>query len=46
MLPLMPFSTLSRTQQFVTEEWSTYFADGATDPASNVQGGWRGILYL
>lgn len=45
MLPLMPFSTLSRTQQFVAEEWSTYFASGAVDDANNVAGGWRGILF-
>ncbi|RMZ91617.1 hypothetical protein DV736_g1145, partial [Chaetothyriales sp. CBS 134916] len=45
MIPLMPFSTLTRTQQFVTEEWATYFADNATDPAWNVSGGWKGILY-
>ena len=45
MLPLMPFSTLTRTLDFVAEEWATYFADGAVDPASNVQGGWKGILY-
>lgn len=42
MIPVMPFSTLTRTQQFVSEEWATYFADGAIDPASNVQGGWKG----
>ena len=45
MIPIMPFSTLTRTQQFVAEEWGTYFAEGATDPAYNVSGGWRGILY-
>ncbi|RMZ82497.1 hypothetical protein DV737_g2006, partial [Chaetothyriales sp. CBS 132003] len=45
MIPIMPFSTLMRTQQFVAEEWATYFADNATDPAWNVSGGWKGILY-
>jgi endo-1,3(4)-beta-glucanase len=45
MIPIMPFSTLTRTQQFVAEEWVTYFVDGACDPASNVTGGWKGILY-
>ena len=45
MLPLMPYSTLTRTTQFVTEEWDVYFADGAADPASDVVGGWKGILY-
>jgi endo-1,3(4)-beta-glucanase len=45
MIPLNPSSALTRTKQFVQEEWSTYFANGAADPASNVAGGWRGILY-
>ena len=45
MIPLMPFSTLTRTTNFVREEWQTYFADGATDPASAVVGGWKGLLY-
>jgi len=42
MLPLMPFSTLIRTPQFVREEWDTYFSGGRVD---NVTGGWRGVLY-
>lgn len=42
MLPLMPFSTLTRTKTFVTEEWDTYFSNGRVD---QVAGGWRGILY-
>ena len=45
MIPLVPASALTRTQQFVQEEWNTYFADDATDPASKVTGGWKGILY-
>ena len=45
MIPIMPFSTFTRSQQFVAEEWATYFADGACDPAWNVTGGWKGILY-
>ena len=45
MLPLMPFSTLTRTTNFVSEEWDSYFADGAVNPATNVTGGWKGILY-
>ena len=45
MLPLMPFSTLTRSENFVTEEWDTYFKDGAVAQASQVRGGWRGILY-
>lgn len=44
MLPLMPCSTLTRTRQFVMEEWKAYFATGAIAPAEQVQGGWRGIL--
>lgn len=42
MLPLMPFSTMTRTSQFVKEEWDTYFSSGRVD---SVAGGWRGILY-
>ena len=45
MLPLMPYSTLTRTTNFVTEEWNTYFTDSAIDPASGVVGGWKGVLY-
>lgn len=45
MIPLLPFSTYTRSQQFVAEEWATYFANGANSPARNVRGGWRGILY-
>jgi endo-1,3(4)-beta-glucanase len=45
MIPIMPCSTLTRSQQFVAEEWSTYFAPGAVADASNIAGGWRGILY-
>jgi endo-1,3(4)-beta-glucanase len=42
MLPLLPSSTLTRTQEFVSEEWNTYFDNGRAD---TVAGGWRGILY-
>lgn len=42
MLPLLPSSTLARTQNFVTEEWNTYFSNGRVDAA---EGGWKGILY-
>ncbi|KAJ4530105.1 endo-1,3-beta glucanase [Exophiala dermatitidis] len=45
MIPIMPFSTLTRTEKFVTEEWSTYFADGAVRQASDITGGWKGIVY-
>jgi endo-1,3(4)-beta-glucanase len=42
MLPLLPSSTLTRTNGFVTEEWNTYFSNGR---AHAIVGGWRGILY-
>jgi len=45
MIPLMPFSTLTRNKQFVKEEWDVYFAENAVAPASRVAGGWKGILY-
>jgi endo-1,3(4)-beta-glucanase len=45
MLPVMPFSTLCRSRDFVTEEWNAYFADGMIAQASEIQGGWRGVLY-
>ncbi len=45
MIPLMPFSTLCRSANFVTEEWDTYFGDGRVAQAQSVQGGWKGILY-
>ena len=45
MIPLNPSSALTRTNEFVTEEWNAYFKDGAVDPASKVVGGWKGILY-
>ncbi|KAI9811238.1 MAG: hypothetical protein M1827_005570 [Pycnora praestabilis] len=41
MIPLEPFSTLTRTQNFVTEEWNSYFATSV----DQVAGGWRSILY-
>lgn len=40
MLPLMPFSTLTRTRAFVSQEWQTYFAS----TINQVVGGWKGIL--
>lgn len=40
MIPLMPFSTLTRSGDFVREEWNTYF----TTYVNQVQGGWRGVL--
>ncbi|TLD28793.1 hypothetical protein PspLS_03247, partial [Pyricularia sp. CBS 133598] len=41
MIPLMPFSPLTRSDQFVREEWATYFDNGRIN---EMQGGWRGIL--
>ena len=41
MLPLLPSSTLTRTKEFVAEEWNTYFSNGRVD---SVVGGWKGIL--
>jgi endo-1,3(4)-beta-glucanase len=42
MIPLLPSSTLTRTQKFVAEEWGTWFDSGRSNA---VMGGWRGILY-
>jgi endo-1,3(4)-beta-glucanase len=42
MLPLLPCSTLTRTERFVQEEWDTWFGSGR---AESVQGGWKGILF-
>lgn len=42
MLPLLPYSVLTRMPRFVREEWDTYFSNGRVD---SVQGGWKGILY-
>lgn len=39
MIPLNPSSALTRTKNFVQEEWNAYFADGAAVPARNVEGG-------
>lgn len=45
MIPLLPSSPLVRSTRFVSEEWQTYFAESAVDPASKVVGGWKGLLY-
>ena len=45
MIPLEPSSSFIRQKSFVQQEWEAFFADGAADPASNVDGGWKGILY-
>jgi endo-1,3(4)-beta-glucanase len=42
MLPLLPSSTLTRTQTFVQQEWDAYFSNGRADA---IAGGWKGILY-
>lgn len=42
MLPIGPMSTLTRSPQFVQEEWATYFDKGRAD---QVGGGWKGVLY-
>ncbi|TAQ89602.1 hypothetical protein B7494_g2092 [Chlorociboria aeruginascens] len=42
MLPLLPSSTLTRTKDFVQQEWDAFFSDGR---AEAVQGGWKGILF-
>ena len=45
MIPLEPSSSYIRSADFVQQEWKAMFADGAADPASKVEGGWKGILY-
>ncbi|KAL9001355.1 MAG: hypothetical protein Q9169_000246 [Polycauliona sp. 2 TL-2023] len=48
MLPLLPYSSLTRPQSFITQEWSQIFDPSnlsAPNPASSIQGGWKGILY-
>ncbi|KAL8704907.1 MAG: hypothetical protein Q9201_001976 [Fulgogasparrea decipioides] len=42
MIPINPSSGYTRNQNFVNEEWETYFDKGRVD---EVEGGWRGILY-
>lgn len=42
MLPVMPPSAFTRTANFVTEEWNTYFSNGRVDQYDS---GWKGILY-
>ncbi|KAK5130160.1 hypothetical protein LTR08_002414 [Meristemomyces frigidus] len=44
MLPLMPFSTLSRSSTFVLQEWDAYFSSSGIKPVDQVSGGWKGIL--
>ncbi|OJD11739.1 hypothetical protein AJ78_07548 [Emergomyces pasteurianus Ep9510] len=45
MLPIIPPSAFIRRRDFVEEEWNAMFKEGASTPASRVQGGWQGILY-
>lgn len=42
MIPINPSSGYTRNQNFIKEEWTTYFDSGRVD---QVAGGWRGILY-
>jgi endo-1,3(4)-beta-glucanase len=45
MIPILPCSAYIRSQEFVKQEWNAMFAANASDPAQNVVGGWKGILY-
>lgn len=45
MLPLSPASGFTRLYTFMQEEWNTYFNTTSADPATNITGGWKGILY-
>ena len=40
MLPIMPFTTLVRSPDFVNQEWQAYFAS----TINSITGGWRGLL--
>lgn len=42
MLPLLPSSRFTRKDEFVKQEWETYFDKGRAD---KIEGGWKGILY-
>ncbi|KAK1086804.1 endo-1,3-beta glucanase [Friedmanniomyces endolithicus] len=44
MLPQMPCSTLTRSKEFVQQEWDAYFGPQGIKPVEQVGGGWRGIL--
>nr|POE47167.1 putative endo-1,3(4)-beta-glucanase [Quercus suber] len=44
MLPILPCSTLTRTTEFVQQEWDTYFSNSGIRPAGDVTGGWKGII--
>jgi len=40
MIPMMPFSTVTRRRDFVQTEWDQFFAKNV----SSIESGWRGIL--
>lgn len=40
MIPIMPFSTVTRRRDFVQTEWDQFFAKNI----SSIQDGWRGVL--
>jgi endo-1,3(4)-beta-glucanase len=42
MLPLLPCTALTRSAEFVSQEWNKFFSNGRAD---SVAGGWKGILY-
>ena len=44
MLPQMPCSTLTRSRDFVQQEWDAYFGPQGIKPVDQVTGGWRGIV--
>lgn len=45
MLPLLPSSAYIRNPKFVTQEWNEYFAPNGVRPATQVEAGWKGVLY-
>lgn len=45
MLPLLPHTPYTRQKEFVRQEWQAMFAANASTPASEVEGGWKGVLY-
>jgi endo-1,3(4)-beta-glucanase len=45
MIPISPATAYTRSVNFVTQEWNTYFSwNGTVSRIGNVVGGWRGIL--
>ncbi|KAJ5758847.1 hypothetical protein N7520_006003 [Penicillium odoratum] len=45
MLPLLPHSAYIRQRSFVAQEWKDMFSATASTPASQVEGGWKGVLH-